>query len=49
MTAFMLIVCALVLLQIAYFLVIVTGELSLWLKTRLGEAFRINKQHTEAA
>ncbi|MBL8134638.1 MAG: hypothetical protein JNL42_22450 [Anaerolineae bacterium] len=48
MTAFMIIVCALVLLQISYFLVILTGELTYWIKDRLGEAYRKNKKQQEA-
>ncbi|MCK6577510.1 MAG: hypothetical protein L6Q98_05330 [Anaerolineae bacterium] len=48
MTAFMIIVCVLVLLQISYFLVILTGELTFWLKDRLGEAYRKSKKQQEA-
>lgn len=48
LNAFMILVCVLVLLQIGFFLVLVTGELTLWLKHRIGEAYRNSKRHSEA-
>jgi hypothetical protein len=48
MEILMYLVCAMVFLAIAYFLVMFTGEITRWFVNRIGDSYRNNRQPAEA-